>query len=58
VPNVPLLAGFAALTSTIRLESVLAAVREKFPSAIAERNVGAAREAHAKLLAAEERLDA
>jgi pyruvate ferredoxin oxidoreductase gamma subunit len=46
VPNVPLLSGFAAATGAIRLESVLAAIREKFPTAIAERNVAAAREAY------------
>jgi pyruvate ferredoxin oxidoreductase gamma subunit len=45
VPNVPLLAGFAAISGQFRLESVIAAVREKFPSKIAEANVGAATEA-------------
>ena len=45
VPNVPLLGGFAAISGQIRLESVVAAVREKFPHAIAERNVAAATEA-------------
>lgn len=47
VPNAALLGGFAALTGVIRLESVLAAIREKFPAAVAERNVAAAREAAA-----------
>jgi pyruvate ferredoxin oxidoreductase gamma subunit len=45
VPNVPLLGGFAAISGQVRLESVIAAVREKFPHAIAEKNVAAAREA-------------
>ena len=45
VPNVPLLAGFAAITGQIHQESVLKAIREKFPSAIAEKNVAAAMEA-------------
>ena len=47
VPNVPLLAAFAAITGQIRQESVVKAIREKFPSAIAERNVAAAAEAYA-----------
>jgi len=45
VPNVPLLGGFAAISGQVRLESVIAAVREKFPHAIAEKNVAAATEA-------------
>ncbi|HEX7271463.1 MAG TPA: 2-oxoacid:acceptor oxidoreductase family protein [Casimicrobiaceae bacterium] len=47
VPNVPLLAGFAAITREVKLESVVAAIREKFPPAIAEKNVAAAEEAFA-----------
>ena len=47
VPNVPLLAAFAAITGQIRQESVIKAIREKFPSAIAEKNVAAATEAYA-----------
>jgi pyruvate ferredoxin oxidoreductase gamma subunit len=45
VPNVPLLAAFAAITGQIRQESVVQAVREKFPGVIAEKNVAAAAEA-------------
>jgi pyruvate ferredoxin oxidoreductase gamma subunit len=45
VPNVPLLAGFAAISGQFRLESVVAAVRSKFPTKIAEANVAAATEA-------------
>jgi len=47
VPNVPLLAAFAAITGQIRHESVVKAIREKFPSVIAEKNVAAAAEAFA-----------
>lgn len=46
VPNVPLLGAFAALAGQIRLPSVLAAIRDKFPERIAEPNVKAAQEAH------------
>jgi pyruvate ferredoxin oxidoreductase gamma subunit len=45
VPNVPLLAGFAAISGQFQLESVVAAVRAKFPTKIAEANVAAATEA-------------
>jgi pyruvate ferredoxin oxidoreductase gamma subunit len=45
VPNVPLLGGFAAISGQIRLESVVAAIREKFPHVVAEKNVAAAAEA-------------
>ena len=47
VPNAALLGGFAAATGAIALESVAAAIREKFPKAIAEKNVAAATEAYA-----------
>ena len=39
VPNVPLLGAFAAITAAITLPSLVAAIREKFPAAIAEKNV-------------------
>ena len=45
VPNVPLLGAFAAITDAITLPSLVAAIREKFPAAIAEKNVAAATEA-------------
>lgn len=44
VPNVPLLGGLAAITGVITLPSLVAAIRQKFPAAIAEKNVGAATE--------------
>jgi pyruvate ferredoxin oxidoreductase gamma subunit len=45
VPNVPLLAAFAAITGMIKLDSLLRAIRDKFPPAVAERNVAAAQAA-------------
>ncbi len=47
VPNVPLLGAFAAATGLLRLDSVIAAIRAKFPSALAEKNIAAARAAFA-----------
>lgn len=54
VPNAALLGGFAAVTGQIKLESVIAAIREKFPTAIAEKNVVAATAAHALVASAKE----
>ena len=45
VPNVPLLGAFAAVSGLITLGSVVAAIRQKFPTLIAEKNIGAATEA-------------
>jgi len=50
VPNAALLAGFAALSGRISLESVSAAIREKFPARVAEANVTAADVAYARVL--------
>jgi pyruvate ferredoxin oxidoreductase gamma subunit len=47
LPNAALLGGFAAVTQQISLESVNAAIREKFPAKVAEANVAAAMEAFA-----------
>jgi pyruvate ferredoxin oxidoreductase gamma subunit len=47
VPNVPLLGSFAAISRQVKLESVVAAIRQKFPSALAEKNIAAATEAYA-----------
>lgn len=55
VPNVPLLGGFAAISGKLRLESVCAAIREKFPAKIADPNVAAATEAYEGVLRAAER---
>jgi pyruvate ferredoxin oxidoreductase gamma subunit len=46
VPNVPLLGAFAAVSDEVKLASVLAAVREKFPQKIAEGNALAAAAAY------------
>jgi pyruvate ferredoxin oxidoreductase gamma subunit len=46
VPNAALLGGFAALTGRLRLESVLDAIRERFPARLAEGNAAAAEEAY------------
>ena len=45
VPNAALLAGFAAASGRISLESVNAAIRDRFPAKIADANVTAAMEA-------------
>jgi pyruvate ferredoxin oxidoreductase gamma subunit len=58
VPNAALLGGFAAITGVIALTSVLAAIRQKFPAAVAEKNVAAATEAFAIASKAAETIDA
>jgi pyruvate ferredoxin oxidoreductase gamma subunit len=45
MPNVPLLAGFAALSSLIKLESVVMAINAKFSGKVAQGNIAAASEA-------------
>jgi len=54
VPNVPLLAGLAAMSRMLRIDSVCAAIRQKFPYAVAERNVAAANEVYAQATDAQE----
>ena len=49
-PNVPLLAGFAALSGVIKLESVVKAINKKFSGKVAEGNIAAAREAYGIVL--------
>jgi pyruvate ferredoxin oxidoreductase gamma subunit len=46
VPNVPLLAGFAALSGKIKLSSVVNAINAKFSGKVAAGNVAAASEAY------------
>lgn len=46
IPNAPLLAGFAALSGTIKLDSVIKAINERFSGKIAEGNIAAATEAY------------
>ena len=50
LPNAALLGGFAAVSGRIALESVLAAIREKFPAKIAAGNVAAASAAYEYVL--------
>jgi pyruvate ferredoxin oxidoreductase gamma subunit len=46
IPNVPLIAGFAALSGMFKLESVIMAINEKFSGKVAEGNIAAATEAY------------
>jgi pyruvate ferredoxin oxidoreductase gamma subunit len=46
LPNVPLLGAFAALTRVVSLDSVAAAIGERFAGRIREGNIAAARAAH------------
>ncbi len=46
IPNVPLLAGFAAVSGGIKLESVIAAINDRFSGKVAEANIAAATEAY------------
>ena len=46
VPNAVLLGGFAALTSVVSLDSVVAAIGQKFAGAVGEKNAVAARAAY------------
>ena len=45
LPNAALLGGFAALSGLIRLESIEAAIKKKFPAKVADANINAARAA-------------
>ena len=45
LPNAVLLGGFAALTGLLSISSVVAAIRQRFPGPIGERNVAAAEHA-------------
>lgn len=50
IPNVPLLAGFAALSGLIRLESVHQAISERFSGKVAQGNIAAATDAYNLML--------
>jgi pyruvate ferredoxin oxidoreductase gamma subunit len=50
IPNAALLGGFAALSGLVSIDSVEAALRDRFAGAMADGNVAAAREAHAYVL--------
>jgi pyruvate ferredoxin oxidoreductase gamma subunit len=58
VPNVPLLGAFAAISGVIKLSSVVAAIRQKFPPVLAEKNVAAATEAFGVASRTKETIDA
>ncbi len=45
IPNAALLGGFAGLTGRIGIDAVIAAIHERFPGALGERNAAAARAA-------------
>ena len=53
LPNAALLGGFSALSGRISLDSVAAAIREKFSGKVAEGNVAAAKAAYEEVLHAE-----
>lgn len=46
VPNAALLGGFAALTRYVSLDSVVAALHQRFPAKVADGNAAAARDAY------------
>ncbi len=46
IPNVPLLGGFAAVSGAIKLESVIAAINDRFSGKVAAGNIAAATEAY------------
>ncbi len=50
LPNAALLGGFAALSGRLKLESVTAAIAQKFPHAIAQANIAAAQAAYESVL--------
>ena len=58
VPNAALLGGFAAVTGLITIASVASAIRQKFPTAVAEKNVAAAMEAYELAVKAKDTIDA
>lgn len=49
LPNAALLGGFAALTGVVSIDSVAAAIRERFAGEVGERNAAAAKAAFASL---------
>jgi pyruvate ferredoxin oxidoreductase gamma subunit len=49
LPNAALLGGFAALTGVVSIDSVAAAIRERFAGDVGERNAAAAKAAFASL---------
>jgi len=56
VPNAVLLGGLSALTGCVRIESLTAAIEERFPGGLGAANATAAREAYAHVRAEREEL--
>lgn len=54
IPNAILLAAFSAVTGVVGLDAVFQAIRERFPSAVGEKNVAAATAAYDALREKEE----
>ena len=52
LPNAALLGGFVALTSAVRLESLIAAIKQKFPGKIGEKNAQAAQKTYELIVGA------
>jgi len=49
LPNAALLGGFAAISGEMHIDSVAAAIMEKFPGAVGEANAAAARQAYSEV---------
>jgi pyruvate ferredoxin oxidoreductase gamma subunit len=49
LPNAPLLGGFAAICGQVRIDSVVTAIRERFPGRTGELNAAAARAAYERV---------
>lgn len=58
IPNAALLGGFAAMTAVIDLDAVKAAITQKFPGAVGEKNISAATAAFDAVRASRERTGA
>jgi pyruvate ferredoxin oxidoreductase gamma subunit len=58
IPNSALLGGFAAVTRQLKLESVIAAIRKKFPGKVGEGNIAAATEAYESVMKLKEHIHA
>lgn len=58
IPNAALLGGFAAVTRQLKLESVIAAIRKKFPGKVGEGNIAAATEAYESVMKHKEHIHA
>jgi len=52
IPNIALLGAFAAMTQIIGLDSLSTAIREKFTTGIADKNIAAAKAAYTMVIAA------